>query len=125
MSAHAAPAAPAPTMAIDCGRPGFKPGRRAAGSGRPYTKHLDRRECRRALRLPRPQVETGVVPRASDRVADDDPFLERSVVVRARRADGERLVTAADDQRLFSVDLRHFALHRNSDRDTASLRSVP
>ena len=65
----------------------------------------DRVECRRAQGVSRAKTETGVVPRTPDRVADDQSVGERTVVVRAMRADGEVLVAAPDDDDLIVTDM--------------------
>src|SRR4029450_3452441 len=55
-------------------------------------------EGRRPERLTRAQAETRVMPGAPHGVADDQPLRERSVVVRAMRADGkQRLAPSHDD----------------------------
>ena len=45
------------------------------------------------------------MPGASDRVADEDPFRERSSVVRARRSDREDLLSAARKERGLAPDV--------------------
>src|SRR6185369_14557025 len=80
-------------------------------------EYLQWQQRRRAHRLARADVETGVVRGTADRVADEDSFLQRPAVMRTGRADGERLIAAPNDQRLLAVDLRHFELHKNSERE--------
>ena len=48
-----------------------------------------RRQCRRARRLSRGQIEARMVPRTADTVSDDEAVHQRSMVVSAMRIDGE------------------------------------
>src|SRR5207237_7642796 len=86
----------------DACRDCFQAARRAEARRYTFTFHpnaiadLDvvdrlRKQRRRANRLARAQIETGVMPRAVNRVADDEPLAERTAIVRARCADGENI----------------------------------
>ena len=66
---------------------------------------VDRAERRRAQRLAGAQAEAGVMPGAAHRVADQQPFGERAVIVAAVRADGEDLAAAARQQHLLVADM--------------------
>ena len=95
----------------------------------PVPDHLpgcDRIERGRPQVLAVSQSETGVVPRTSDRVAHEDPFRERSPVVRARRSDREDLLSAARKERGLAPDVaeEHASVRDLRDRH-AALRSGP
>jgi hypothetical protein len=62
-------------------------------------------EGRRAKRLTRLHVEAGVMPRAADGIAPDEPIGERGTVMRAERAERESLVAVPDEDRGFSVNM--------------------
>ena len=79
-----------------------------------------------AHRLAGSKAEAGVVPRAADRVCDDQSIGERSVIVRAVCADGEQLVAGAREQNVFVADAprQHAADGERIDRDPlAQVRS--
>ncbi len=59
----------------------------------------------RSNRLPGAKTETGVVPGASDGIADDQTLGERSVVMRAVRPDRKDLRLTLDDQHLLVAHL--------------------
>ncbi len=62
-------------------------------------------EGRRTQRLAGFEAETGVVPGASNRVAHDEAFGKRTVVVRAMRADREQSIAGARQKNLILPDL--------------------
>jgi hypothetical protein len=80
----------------------------------------NRSERRGVQRLPGAQAEAGVVPRAAHRVADHQPFRQRTVVVRARRAGCEELVPATREQDRVIADVagEHRTVSKCVDRDT-------
>ena len=65
----------------------------------------NRIQRRRSNRLPGAKTETGVVPGASDGIADDQTLGERSVVMRAVRPDRKDLRLTLDDQHLLVAHL--------------------
>ena len=64
-----------------------------------------RGERRRAGCLSGPQIETCVVPRAADALADHEPFGERPVIVAAMRVDGKDLRAGAHQQNILIADM--------------------
>ena len=58
----------------------------------------NRIQRRRAKGLAGAEAETGMMPRASDGVADEQALFERSTVVRADCADREHLVAAPGEE---------------------------
>jgi len=65
----------------------------------------ERGQGRGAHRFPGPQVETGMMPGAADRVADNEPIHQRTVVVRAVGADREHLRPTPHQQNLLVADM--------------------
>src|ERR1051326_3587011 len=61
------------------------------------------RECRRTQHFTAAQIETGVMPRAANRLTDAQAFRERAGVMRARRANGEELIADAREQHRFAI----------------------
>ncbi len=68
---------------------------------------FDRRERGRAQRLTRAQIETGVMPRTTNGVADDETVCKRPMVVRAMRAHGEDFRSSAHEENVLIADLSH------------------
>ena len=68
-------------------------------------------------RLTGAQAEARVVPWAANRVADENPLGERAVVVRARRTDSVKGVTAPREQHsvLTYVARDHLAVGKRVD----------
>src|SRR5262249_26453835 len=66
--------------------------------------------------------EAGVMQRTADRVADDEAFGERSVVVRAMRADGTHPIAAAHDHDVSVADAaeKRLALRQRVERNALS-----
>jgi hypothetical protein len=62
-------------------------------------------ERRRAEGFSRAQAETGMMPRASHGVPNDETLGKRPVVMSALCADRENLVTAAHQDHVFAIDL--------------------
>ena len=59
----------------------------------------------RTQRLAGFEAETGVVPRASNRVAHDEAFGKRTVIVRAMRADREESIAGASQKNMILSDV--------------------
>src|SRR6185369_8949566 len=64
----------------------------------------DRIERGGSKRFAAAQAETGVVPRAAHRVADDQSVDEGAVIVRAQGADGEELVSRTRQENVVLAD---------------------
>ena len=62
-------------------------------------------ERRRANRLTGAQVETGVMPWATNGVADDETVGQRTAVVRAVRTDGQHVRAALKNDHFFLTHL--------------------
>ncbi len=58
----------------------------------------------RIQRFAAAQVEAGVMQRAADRIANDQSFGQRAVVVRACRADGKVVLTAPHQDGFLAID---------------------
>ena len=58
-----------------------------------YAPTGNRVQRRRAYSLSGAQAETGVMPRTTNRIIDEEPFVQRGSIVRANVTDSKQLIT--------------------------------
>src|SRR5207247_3783569 len=87
-----------------------------------YAPARNRIECRRTQDFSGPQTKAGMMQRAPQFVAHDEPTGQRSAVVRTMRAHREEFIAATSDDHIFITgpSLGHRAIRNLSDPNSGA-----